>query len=66
MSSIERRYQKQVDEMILNATPEELKKIQEIDMISQLSGCSFYDSYSNQNNDAKLESQTSIQKKNPK
>ncbi len=66
MSGIERRYQKQVDEMILNATPEELKKIQEIDMNSQLSGNSFYDSYSNHSNDAKLESQTSIQKKNPK
>ena len=52
--------------MILKATPEELKKIQEIDMNSQLSGNSFYDSYSNQSNDAKLESHTSIPKKNPK
>ena len=66
MSGIERQYQKQVDELILNATPEELKKIQEIDMNYQLSGNSFYDSYSNESNDAKLESYTGIHKKNPR
>ena len=57
MSGIERKYQKDVDELILNASPEELKKIQEIDMNTQLSGNSFYDSLSNHNkNDMKLTS----------
>ncbi len=65
MSGIERKYQKSIDEMILNATPEELQKIQELDLNSQLSGNSFYDSYSNQSNDVKIESHT-IPKKNPK
>ena len=51
MSGIERKYQKDVDNLILNASPEELKKIQEIDMKTQLSGNSFYDSLSNHSHD---------------
>ncbi|KAF6241931.1 hypothetical protein C6988_10875, partial [Nitrosopumilus sp. b1] len=63
MSGIERKYQKSIDELILNATPEELQKIQELDINSQLSGNSFYDSYANQKNDVKIESHT-LPKKN--
>ena len=66
MSGIERKYQKDVDELILNASPEQLKKIQEIDMDSQLSGNSFYDSYSNHHHDVKLTSHPSQSKKNTK
>ena len=66
MSGVERKYQKDVDELILNATPEELKQIQEIDMKTQLSGNSFYDSLSNHSHeDAKLTS-PSPRKKNTK
>ena len=32
-----------IDELILRATPEELKKIQELDVSTQLDGRSFYD-----------------------
>ena len=67
MSGVERKYQKQIDELILNASAEELKKIQEIDMNTQLSGNSFYDSFSNKSHDdVKLTSQTSLSKKNSK
>lgn len=65
MSGIERKYQKSIDELILNATPEELQKIQELDINSQLSGNSFYDSYANQNSDVKIEPNT-VTKKNHK
>ena len=34
---------KTVDEMVLKATPEELRKIQELDLKTQLDGKSFYD-----------------------
>ena len=65
MSGIERKYQKDVDELILSATPEELKKIQEIDMKTQLSGNSFYDSLSNHSkNDMKLTSPAHPRKTN--
>jgi len=34
---------KSIDELILNATPQDLKKFQELDMLTQLDGKSFYD-----------------------
>ena len=34
---------KDIDELILNAAPGELKKFQELDMETQLDGRSFYD-----------------------
>ncbi len=43
MSGIERRHQRRIDEMILNASPEELARIQAADADTQLSGDSFYD-----------------------
>jgi len=45
MSEAERKYIKQVDEEILQASGESLKKLQEIDKSTQLSGRSFYDEY---------------------
>lgn len=51
MSGIERQYQKDVDQMILDASPEELKKIQELDLKTQLLGNSFYDCLSSHGHD---------------
>ena len=45
MTPIERQELKKLDEMILNASPEELKKIQDIDHQTQMEGVSFYDVY---------------------
>lgn len=45
MSEAERKYIKQVDEEILQASGESLKKLQEIDKSTQLNGRSFYDEY---------------------
>ena len=41
----EREHLKKLDDMILNASYEELKKIQEIDHQTQMEGLSFYDVY---------------------
>ncbi len=46
MSHIERELAKQVDDAILNASPEFLKLIQKFDIENQLSGDSFYEVYS--------------------
>ena len=46
MSHIERELAKQVDDAILNASPEFLKLIQKFDTENQLSGDSFYEIYS--------------------
>ncbi|NDB52382.1 MAG: hypothetical protein EB167_09440 [Nitrososphaeria archaeon] len=46
MSQIERDFQRQIDELVLSATPEVLAKLAEIDAKSQLSGRTFYDVYS--------------------
>ena len=43
MSQVERKYMKSVDDVILNASPDVLKKIQELDIQTQLNGNSFYD-----------------------
>jgi predicted secreted protein len=45
MNSIERNHLDNLDELILNASPEELKKIQEIDYQTQMDGESFYHIY---------------------
>ncbi len=45
MTPQERRHLEKLDKLILSATPEELKKIQEIDGNTQLEGVSFYDVY---------------------
>jgi hypothetical protein len=45
MTPKEREHLKKLDDMVLNASSEELKKIQEIDHQTQLEGLSFYDVY---------------------
>jgi len=41
----EREHLKKLDDMVLNASSEELKKIQEIDHQTQMEGLSFYEVY---------------------
>ncbi len=43
MSKQEKDYIKQIDELILNSSPDELKQLQEMDLKSQLTGKSLYD-----------------------
>ncbi|MGY5147398.1 MAG: hypothetical protein ACW9W4_05320 [Candidatus Nitrosopumilus sp. bin_7KS] len=45
MTPKEREHLKKLDDLILNASPEELKKIQEIDNQTQMEGLSLYDVY---------------------
>ena len=46
MSQIERDFMRQVDDLILSATPEVLVKLGQIDLKAQMSGQTFYDVYS--------------------
>ena len=43
MSQEERKLMQLIDERILNATPKELTKLQEVDISTQLDGVWFYD-----------------------
>ena len=45
MTPKEREHLKKLDDLVLNASSDELKKIQEIDNQTQLEGLSFYDVY---------------------
>ena len=45
MNFKERKHLQKLDDLVLNASPEELKKIQEIDNQTQMEGLSFYDVY---------------------
>ena len=45
MTPEEREHLKKLDELVLHASSEELKKIQEIDHMTQMEGLSFYDIY---------------------
>ncbi len=45
MSPAERRHLQKLDDLVLDASPENLKKIQEIDHQTQMEGLSFYDVY---------------------
>ena len=45
MTPKEREHLKKLDELVLNASSDELKKIQEIDQQTQMEGLSFYDVY---------------------
>ena len=47
MNSIERKNLQQLDELVLNASANELEKIQEIDYQTQMDGESFYHIYIN-------------------
>ncbi len=46
MSLAERKFMKELDEMILNASKSQLKKIQELDIKTQMDGSNFYDVFS--------------------
>jgi aminoglycoside/choline kinase family phosphotransferase len=46
MSHIERDFMRQVDELVLSATPELQAKLAQIDTQAQLTGKTFYDVYS--------------------
>jgi len=45
MTPKEREHLKKLDDIVLNSSSEELKKIQEIDYQTQMEGLSFYDVY---------------------
>ena len=47
MNPKERELLDKLDNLVMEASGEELKKIQEVDMETQLSGQSFYDEYLN-------------------
>ena len=49
MSHQERKLMKLMDEHILNATKEELVKLQKVDIDTQLDGTWFYDTYNHSN-----------------
>ena len=53
MSTVEREYIKSVDDAILNASGEDLKKLQELDLKTQLNVNSFYDAYATQHDKPK-------------
>ena len=45
MNKAERELLNKLDELVINASGDELKKIQELDLETQLNGNSFYESY---------------------
>ncbi|MEK0319037.1 MAG: hypothetical protein QQN43_05615 [Nitrosopumilus sp.] len=64
MSLAERKFMKELDEMILNATEPQLKKIQELDIKTQMDGSNFYDVFSKNDKKSTLMSKAlSIKKK---
>lgn len=63
MSQIERDFMRQVDELILSASPQTLEKLADIDKKAQLSGQTFYDVYSSLSDEDKKQIIISIPKK---
>ena len=64
MSLAERKFMKALDEMILNASESQLKKIQELDIETQMDGSNFYDVFSKNDKKSTLTSKVpSIKKK---
>ena len=64
MSLAERKFMKTLDEMILNASESQLKKIQELDIETQMDGSNFYDVFSKNDIKSTLTSKVpSIKKK---
>ena len=45
MTPAERQHLQKLDDLILKASPDELKKIQTVDYRTQMDGLSFYDVY---------------------
>ncbi len=63
----ERKFMKELDDMILNASESQLKKFQELDQRAQLEGSNFYDVFSNYDKKSVFNSNTPlIKKKNSK
>ncbi|KRO30276.1 MAG: hypothetical protein ABR53_05465 [Nitrosopumilus sp. BACL13 MAG-121220-bin23] len=62
MNAEDRNNLQQLDELILNASPEELEKIQEIDYQTQLDGESFYHIYVNSDSLIQVNIKKSFQK----
>ena len=60
----ERKFMKEVDDMILNSSESQLKKFQELDLRTQLEGSNFYDVFSKNDKKSTLTSKVpSIKKK---
>ena len=66
MSLAERKFMKAIDEMILNASESQLKKIQELDIETQMDGSNFYDVFSKNDIKSTLTSKVPSIKKNRK
>jgi len=66
MSLAERKFMKALDDMILNASESELKKIQELDLKTQLDGSNIYDLLSRHDKKSTLASNTPSIKKERK
>jgi hypothetical protein len=67
MTLAERKFMKELDNMILTASYSQLKNLQELDLRTQLDGSSFYDIFSKHNKKSALNSNTpSIKKKKDK
>ena len=67
MSTVEREYIKSIDEAILSASGETLKKLQELDLKTQLHANTFYDAYSSYHEEPKkekIQSSTKSSRKN--
>ena len=66
MSTVEREYIKHVDKEILSASGESLKKLQELDVKTQLQGNTFYDAYTSlqESKKEKITSSTKPSRKN--
>ncbi len=47
MTPAERKLLDKLDQLVMGSSGEELKKIQEIDLLTQMDGHSFYDAYVN-------------------
>ncbi len=47
MTPTERKLLDKLDRLVMESTGEELKKIQELDLLTQMDGHSFYDAYVN-------------------
>jgi len=62
MSTVEREFFKSVDDIILKATGKTLKKLQELDMKTQLHVDTFYDAYSSFHEAPKKEKIPSVTK----
>jgi len=67
MTLAERKFMKELDNLILNASDSQLKKLQELDLRTQLEGSNFYDIFSKHNKKlARNSNALSIEKKKRK